>query len=399
MLIALARKPVNVLCFYILFRPIVQPFAFLKYKFIGSIPLTSLFALTMIAIGLFHALASRKATLFPKNAIPLYGIIFVAIASMAVTISIQNSISDIFKLILNLSIFILAYNAITTLNDIKKIAYSLAITSILPSIYGYYQYITKTGHAWKSAYYAGPRPDSFLGEYNAYGEFLCLSILGTLLAFILEENKRRKLFLIVILLNSGLSLILSLNRGSWIAISISLIIATAVVTRGKSYKYIIPIGLVVILVFGGIIKERFASVSLSSTDTTKNTLAGRIAGWEMILPLVEERFLTGYGAGTSTTLYEKHFNLSLAPHNDYIRITSEIGILGCLLYTFFIFREFITNYIRSRRRILLFFPCFSCSTYILIMSITQNLYTNVTIFPMALILYSIAHKSDLMKIK
>lgn len=393
-LFALSRRPINVLCFYILFRPVVQPFAYLGYKAAGSIPLTSLFAFIMIFLGFVQAMFSRKNTLFPKNSLPLYGIVFVGILSLVYTVSIIDTVSTVLKIVLAFAVFLMSFNSISSLRDIRKVAYSFAYTSILPTIFGYYQYVTGTGHAWKSSFYAGSRIDSFLGEYNSYGEFLCLSILGALVAYFLEPKKNNRYLLMILISNSLCSLILSLNRGSWIALTLSLVIASMVATRAKSLKYVFVIGVVISILFGGIVLKRFSELDVKTQYGTRNTLEGRFVGWGATIPLIEKRVFWGYGAGTSTKVFEDRYGKSHAPHNDYIRIWFELGLVGFLLYFVFLSNEVLLNFKRAINGKLFQFPIFACSMYIVVMSITQNIYTNVTIFPMTTALFGMMHKAD-----
>jgi O-antigen ligase len=394
-MLALCRTPLNVLIFYILYRPVVQPFAFLGYTIVGSIPLTSVFAIAMIVIGFGQACVSKGSTLFPPNSVPLYSISFLGICSLIYTVSFVDTVSSIFKFLLALSVWLIAYNSIRSMCDFKKILYAFAYSSIIPSIYGYYQYFTNTGHAWKSDYYAGSRIDSFLGEYNAYGEFLCLSIFGALTALILENKKR--LFLVAVIANSLCSLILSLNRGSWLAITFSLAFASIVALKAKSLKYMVIIGVVVSIAFGSVILQRFEELNTRSEYGEKNTLTGRVAGWIALVPLIEKQVFFGYGAGTSTKVFEMYFGKSQDPHNDYIRIWCELGIFALLFYLFFLSKEVFVNFIRSLSPPFYKFPVFACSIYMFVMSITQNIYINVTIFPMAMTLFAAMHKLNVCK--
>ena len=106
----------------------------------------------------------------------------------------QISFAAILKIICSTSVYLLIYNGIETKKDGKKVLYSIVLSSVIPMCYGYYQFVTGKGHAWKHEFgykLGGQRIDSFLGEYNSYGIFLSITICAALMLILLERTLQK----------------------------------------------------------------------------------------------------------------------------------------------------------------------------------------------------------------
>lgn len=79
--------------------------------------------------------------------------------------------------------------------------------------------------------------------------------------------------------------------------------------------------------------------ALKVAGVTVNS-SGRISAWKEILKGIEpESWILGNGPGSSTEFVRKFMFPWIEPHNDYIRIFFDFGLIGCLLvglaYTFY----------------------------------------------------------------
>jgi hypothetical protein len=212
-------SPLYVSMFYLFFRPLLQPFAYQKFTIAADIPITSILAVVLILSAYFNGIFRRSNSLRNKTLVPLYIVIYFACMSFLSTPNYTASIGQLLKIVSAIAFYILVFNAVKSTRDINKILWAYLLSAILPMLFGYYQYITGTGHAWKGEFYIGDRIDSFLGEYNDYGEYLCITINAALMLFLREKEARLKQRVILIIIGSlALSLILSKNRGSWICL-------------------------------------------------------------------------------------------------------------------------------------------------------------------------------------
>jgi O-antigen ligase len=383
-MLVLMRWPGFFARFYFLFRPLVQPFAYNQYRLIGTIPLTGVFPVLLIAYAFFLTLFSRTRTFFPKNSVYLYLMLFFFVGSAFFSIDYLATIAWSLKFLTGVMMFILMYNNIDNEQDFMSFIKALLYCSIVPMAFGYYQYITGTGHAWKGEYYTGNRIDSFLGEYNAYGEFLCLIICSTIIWLAREIGKVKRVFVVLAFLSLIVSLVLSLNRGSWIALTFGLGIASLRYYRHINVKWLVIGFTAIFLVFGTVMVERFQELETKTEYGSKNTLEGRAMYWEKIFGLVLERPILGYGAGTAQIVLQQRLKTDMPPHNDYLLLWFECGFFTTLTYILFLAANAVFFLTRRNNLIIFNYALSAACLYFMVISIVQNIIMNVTVFPMFL---------------
>jgi len=394
-LAAAAYRPLNMVIIYLIFRPLVQPYAALQYTLVGGLPITAIFSLVMIIVATVTGVLFRANKIIEKHILILFIFIYWTVVSLFGTLSYAISLAHIIKLATGLAIYMLVYNGIKSQSSIKLILNSIVLSSILPMLYGYYQFITNTGHSWKGEYYTGSRIDSFLYEYNAYGEYLCIVICSIIVLLLWEKHEKRHFILYTILGSLGISLILSLNRGSWIALTLGIIISALAHGKYLKLRYVIVPLCLVGLVFGSLIVGRFQELQDQGEWGSKNTFDGRVDGWKRFAAVMKDRPFGGYGIGTSPLISELYFKTYELPHNDYLRISVEAGPFSGLLYTAFLFQQLFSFFARRRdyHSYHLNFPLLIMVIYYIIISLTQNVMQNMVVFPMFLSLLAVGLKS------
>jgi putative inorganic carbon (hco3(-)) transporter len=391
-------SPAAISMCYLIIRPVLQPFAYHEYTIFGDIPLTSIFSLIIIASAYFNGFFQRTQTIKHVKLVPLYLMLYFSIMSFFFTPSFSLSIGHLLKILTALAFYALIFNAIRDIHDRDRILWAYLLCAIVPMIFGFYQYITGTGHAWAGQFYSGKRIDSFLGEWNAYGEFLCICICATLMLLIGQQSRNIRILILTVLSFLVLSLILSLNRGSWISLLIGFVVASAVYHSRIKTGLVIAGIIVVFALFGGVIYERFAELhQLSQYGNPQDTLQGRMKGWGILIPFALERPFFGHGLGTSIITIKQRMNIAFAPHNDYLRLSVEIGIIGMLFYVFFLGAELWRGLKSSwdEYNWNLTYPLLIAVIYFIIISFFQNIIYNVTVFPMFLGLVALVHKSQI----
>ena len=145
-MMALINSPLKFAMFYFLFRPLVQPFATEGYKFVGSIPLTSLFVIMVIGYSTIVCIIRRDYTLFGPNSLFFYGILFFSSFSFLNTLNVAFSIGHILKIMIAIAMSNMVYSALKTRKDGKEFLWLLVIASIIPMLIGYYEFFTGKGH-------------------------------------------------------------------------------------------------------------------------------------------------------------------------------------------------------------------------------------------------------------
>ncbi|WP_162459185.1 O-antigen ligase family protein [Desulfosarcina ovata] len=276
-----------------------------------------------------------------------------------------------------------------------RILYAILISATVVMLYGYYQYFISGVNDLDGR----KRIASLLGQYNAYGEYLAIAICGTIILFSSKSKLKKRYFIYPIFISLLISLFLSLNRGSWIAIFLSLLLGAFLFRKHINVKWVVCGIIIISIAFSGLIISRFSELSESGKFHSKNTFFGRMEHWGNALPLIIARPLRGYGTGTSYLVMGEYGNKIMAMHNDYLLLFLESGVIALLFYLTFLLRNLL-YFIRYRSNIPeLNFAVFTCCTYLLIISVVQNILNNVTVFPMYLCIVASGIKLNMLYIE
>ena len=109
-----------------------------------------------------------------------------------------------------------------------------------------------------------------------------------------------------------------------------------------------------------------------------------------------DRPILGYGIGTATSVTAKYLGVDAPPHNDYVRIALETGVFSALLYLLFLLRLFLYFYTRpvSANYWVYNFPMIILTIYFLIISMVQNITSNLILFPAFLIMVAVGIRAN-----
>jgi O-antigen ligase len=278
----------------------------------------------------------------------------------------------------------LVYGAIKNENDTEKLLIPIIVQSWIINIYGYYQYIAGRN-----------RISSLLIEANAYGEYLCLLLGATFIVMLRTKKKWIRIFLLATSFAIAIAMVLAQNRGSWIATAFALVVSSILYGRQINFaKLVVPIAIVAIF-SSGIVRQRFQQLNkLSESGYSQNTFQGRVETWYLMLKLVPMSPIVGHGIGSSFSIGEKYYGVKIAPHNDYVRIVVESGFPALFIYVGFLLSILASNIIRACRyeNWWAHFPMLFVICYWMVISITQNLVSNVSIFPLFMALVAVGDK-------
>jgi len=194
----------------------------------------------------------------------------------------------------------------------------------------------------------------------------------TLLFFLFLSLKREaveKYFYLFLSLPLLAVLVLTYTRGAWLCLIVVLLLIG--LFRFRIFLIVSLTALILFYAVSPAIQERVNSlVPFSASDST----VWRLDLWRDALSYAQARPLTGYGAGTATIVIGQNRSYLLGssePHNDYIKILLELGILGLIIYASLIVSLLVKlargwqRETRPRRQLLfLFVLVFSLSFYL-----------------------------------
>ncbi len=316
-------------------------------------------ALTFWLLITWFVFRSQKKEFLIKNRILLvyFAVHLLFIVFSIVSVAISNNRSDA---VIFFSKYVLFFLLISSFQFFQKpeslfkiVAVTAAVVSILISIPAYFQLfelIKQKELIIPSSTYS---ISSLLPHRNLLSEILVFTIPFTAFLFF-SENKYQKITGIAGF-NLAVFLILILsNRASWLSVAVVIIaILLLSAVRGKfrqvskPAKFIIANTLIIFIagyLFLSVYSDNSSlkSHTLSSLDYTKGSTKDRIGLWSRTLKLVSEKPVAGAGLGSWKINMLKYGNQGLVsennttfyqrPHNDFLWVAAEQGIIGFILY-------------------------------------------------------------------
>jgi len=200
---------------------------------------------------------------------------------------------------------------------------------------------------------------STFGNNNFLGMFFCFSIPAIIGCLLLYRNKYLKWFLWISLFITIICLIYTRSRASWLGVGMGLMfllpIISVTITKLKINLKNLFVILLTILSF-----YHFSSIPRMNTSS-KNTIMStfnssinilskevwkdRLIQYSSTLEMITDHWLLGVGLGQWRIHYPKYSGFSVnnenflrirqRPHNDFLWIFSEIGLIGFILLLFF----------------------------------------------------------------
>lgn len=380
MLAALIR-PLMMLRWYLIMRPVITPFAYWQYS-IGFLPIGTPY-LAILTLGGLVSASGKGSRIMPGKLILMFLFIAFCLPSLIIAPSFFAGMTALVKYTAGIAAYLVAYNCINSKKDLKYLLFSLVVLSpIIPLIFGLYQYVTATGNMFTHQYHDPRRIASVFAMYNHFGEYLNIVTFVLLGMIISKEYAKQRKWLWLILAVVCLEALLSQNRGAWIGL-VAGIGGSVLIYRKVFPIKLLAIGGTLIFLLGG----AYIAVRFSDLGADSNTLTGRLNIGRALLAQAMESPFTGKGIGFSGMLEYK-------PHNDYLWVFLENGILAMLMFLFFNISN-ILSHIRNRKteswRWIQFSFC-GISIYFLIISFFQNILYNPSSFPFFMTCFGVASK-------
>ena len=224
---------------------------------------------------------------------------------------------------------------------IDRILKGYLISSAVISIFGIIQYFTKIGldkkFIYDPKYYSVPiRITSTLDNPNSLGAFLVLAIFPSIMLVFYAKSRREKwiysIFSILIFAN----IMLSFSRNAWLAFGLGIAILFFIV----NWKMVIITGAVLSSsIFIPSIRNRLGDFSAISDNE-------RILMWKTAIKMIKDHPIVGVGNGNFVSLYDEYVtkypelaynhNKRFPSHNSYLKVQSELGILGIVVFVLII---------------------------------------------------------------
>lgn len=287
--------------------------------------------------------------------LPLAGIL---VAGGAATFTAAEPVVSISGLVRYAEIFVVipaaTYLAVRNRADLVLILGTVVALGVFEGAVGVYQYLTSAGAAY------GESEVRAVGTFGAYDIMAMATVVSYALLVVvsafagLRDNRR----LLALLLAGTLvvPLAFSYSRGSWIAAAVGMLAILAVADRKSLVLLILAGGLILggasasVGADAGPLGERLASIT-SATTSPDQSVKDRYAMWQAARQMWAGHPFTGVGMKNFPYYRDLYAPLSfsggsdiedpsggfrrvelLTPHNLYLLILAEQGLLGALAY-------------------------------------------------------------------
>ncbi|KZL93732.1 O-antigen ligase family protein [Clostridium magnum] len=324
------------ICLYIIILPLIRS----EVEIAGQKLADVILALIILSYLVQLVICKESISKFIdgiKDFFTSYLSIFMSILALMMLISVSYAVdkslalSESIRFIVYIIIyFIIKYDLNSkkcTIGMIKSYIFS----TLILCLFGVYQYFTGYGLEGKfreNYGYLRYKITANMDNPNNLAAFLILAIFPMIMLAIYEKEKIKKIFYIILSTLIFTNLILTGSRNAIIGIMVGVVILAIV----YSFRLVILMALLGgISIFIPVIRTRLMAI----TDKTQNE--SRVYLWEIAKKMIKDHPLFGVGNGNYATLHDKYteiypqfkFYMDIkATHNSYLKIESELGIIG-----------------------------------------------------------------------
>lgn len=233
--------------------------------------------------------------------------------------------------------FLVIALSVSNETDIRRFSLALLISCIIPFAFGIYQALTQTGFMASSQsinrIYGTFRIPNAYAAYLLFPFFLSASSL-----FNASLPSRIRNFYIIILSVTGLSLILTYTRASWLGALLGL----AFIGYKKKQPLWLYLAIIVVVILSIVPLE---NIRLGELQEGNVTFGGRLVIWESVLPYFFAKPLFGHGLTNFLVIAGSALGWGrMSSQNELLRLLIETGLICTIVYCYLLWKIFkITN--------------------------------------------------------
>ncbi|MBR4030868.1 MAG: O-antigen ligase family protein, partial [Clostridia bacterium] len=280
----------------------------------------------------------RERIDFSGTSLNFFVFLMMAMLSWGVVNS-YDKLSSLKSVMVYIAFMLVYYLIVRLINSKEKLvkAFSLlTVASLVCSLYGIYQYFNPAElQVWQDSEMFSEisgRIVSFFENPNVYGEYLILIIMINVALFATLKRPLLKICTLILLALSGLCMILTYSRGCWIGIALAVALFLFIYSK-KVFLLFAVLGVVGLFFLPESVMTRLLSIGNLADSSTSY----RVYIWQGTMNMLKDFWVTGIGVGTSAfnhvyPIYAFGAISAPHPHNLYLLLLSEMGILGLLVF-------------------------------------------------------------------
>ncbi len=287
---------------------------------------SSLAALVVLGVLLWLAAQLRAATLQRVSVLGRLLVLLLAVMTLSAlgADDTVRSALQVARLAAAVAVFLAVEQLARSTADRRRVLLACFASAMVPLVVGVQQ--LATGSYIKESDGLGRVTGTFLHP-NAFGFYLVLLlIMGA--AVVRHLDGRARALVAVVLVLGAAALVLTYSRGSWIAAVVGLLVLGGLHVRGL--LLLVPAGLLVLPLAAPSVLVRLSDLTRSESinGTPGNSFLWRVDHWAVVLRGARGHELLGLGPGSADFLGDD----VLPPHNDFVRMYVETGVLGTTVY-------------------------------------------------------------------
>ncbi|MDR1150590.1 MAG: O-antigen ligase family protein [Clostridiales bacterium] len=322
-------------------------FAFLVVFFVALIKTKFITLLILITIIIFflEIIFKDKKLELKFNLIDISIVFFLVnlLLSSIFVFKIKQSLKVFFIYLVFIAFYFVLKNVLRTKKDLLNILRFLVASGFIVSIIGisqkFFNLVISPG-AWideKVFSENTTRIFSTLDNPNVLGEFLIFVIPLNITLIYLSKKIKEKILLLLVLFSLLLCMLLTLSRGAWLGLILSLLIFFLFCDK-KIFLLILCFLFASPIFIPKSFVDRFVSI-LSAKDSSSHY---RINIWLSCLIMLKDFWLCGIGLGFDNFIfifkkYAMSASYALHSHNLYLEIFLEMGFSGIILFLLILF--------------------------------------------------------------
>ena len=278
--------------------------------------------------------------------LPIIVFTILGFLSMLTSTSLPLSLKGFFfKLFEWIMIYFIVAESVNTKEKMDRILTVMLMSALLVSVDGIFQVVTGKDFLLNYVVAKGYTMRASFDSPNGFGAWLVVMLLLAVSLACFSKNKKRHLLWILIC-PLIFCLVSTYSRGAWIAGFISLMFLGLI--RSKKLFLIVTVLLLILpFIVPASVKQRANSImKITSMNTDRFTL------WQEALNITADFPLLGSGINTYASIaprYKLTEVTGVYPHNCYLQMAAESGILGLGAFLWILVALFKTSLINVKR--------------------------------------------------
>ncbi len=366
---------------FLFIRPLIDFATEQKLFSVGSVTVNLLFVYggLMLLFSLL-VLGANYQELKEKKIRSLWLVfIFWSLISLSYSFDLFSSVKELSRYLSIFFSFALGAILIKKSGDLTRLIKVIIFSSLIPALVALSQYIYGNGLIEDGI----NRLYGTMAHPNMLAFYLLLPITLSVFIFLTVNKKRVEAYLyLAIALFLSFILVYTYTRGAYVALLLIFILIGLL--KYRKFLAVAGVGLILFYVASTTFQQRFNTIFQADPS---GSISWRISLYRDSLSYVMVSPIIGQGVGLAETVIAANRDFRLGatqPHNDYIRLALDGGIIGVVIYLLLIaalFFELIKLYkLENRVRLKMlniFILAFTVSLYA--MSIGDNILNDTTL--------------------